>query len=103
VKLVYLVGFIINKLVTMHGHMNVKNVNKRLVRKYEQKSPVWSHAAGYMRRTFMLCYKDVVNRLEDCMPVAQGKVQRQAFVTIIKNSFARCVTVSFSMRNLLKD
>ena len=76
----------------MHGHMNVKNVNKPLVRKYEQKKPVWGHAAGYMRRTSMVRYKDV-NRLEDCMPVAQGKVQRQAFETIVKNSmkFARCV------------
>ena len=25
-KLVYLVGFIIKKFVTMHGHVNVKNV-----------------------------------------------------------------------------
>jgi len=32
VKLVHLVGFIIKKFVTMHGHMKVKNVVSLLIR-----------------------------------------------------------------------
>jgi len=31
VKLVHLVGFIIKKLVTMHGHMNVKKITLWLI------------------------------------------------------------------------
>jgi len=51
----------------------------------------------------MLRYKDVVNRPEDCMPVVQVKVQQQTFVITVKKymKFACCVTVSFSIRNLL--
>ena len=69
-----------------------------LIRKYKQKRPACSHAAGYMRTTSMLPYKDPVNRLQDCTPVGQGKVQRQTFVTIVKNSmkFARYVRLSAS-------
>jgi len=33
VKLVHLVGFIVKKFVTMHGHMNVKFGEKLLMRK----------------------------------------------------------------------
>jgi hypothetical protein len=79
----------------------VKDVNKCLVRKYEEKRPVCSHAAGYVHTTSILPYKDAVNRLQDCTPVGE----RQTFVKSGKNfmKFARCVTVSFSIRNVFHD
>jgi hypothetical protein len=83
----------------------VKDVNKCLVRKYEQKRPVYNDAAGYMCTTSILAYKDAVNLLQDCTPMGKCKVQRQTYVKSVKDfmKFARCVTVSFPIRNLLHD
>jgi predicted RNA-binding protein YlqC (UPF0109 family) len=41
VKLVHLVGFIIKKFVTMHGHVNVKKIRGFLMIKklFDQKDP----------------------------------------------------------------
>jgi hypothetical protein len=43
VKLVHLVGFIIKKFVTMHGHTNVKSLKHILQVKLPQHIPVHSH------------------------------------------------------------
>jgi hypothetical protein len=104
VELVHLVGFITKKGYDARSHERKKSQTNIYFENMNRRGQ-FGHAAGYMRRTSMLRYKDVGNRLEDCMSGTQGKVQRQTFMTIVKNSmkFASSVTVNFSIRNLLHD
>jgi len=44
-KLVHLVGFIIKKFVTMHGHMNVKFLKTEGGASERQRAALWQHAS----------------------------------------------------------